>query len=151
MIEWLVTDSIEIVNVATPPLSVPVPIVVLPSLNVTVPVGVLAEPECLEALLAHFAAHDQDGACCRSIGISTNAIARMEERLFDEGFRTWSREGHWCKVIMRGFAVRRSVYLADGGFEHAYGRFAEFALAATMHRRGRRLGFATGAAVSMSE
>ena len=37
--EWLPTLSVEIFNVAIPPDSVPVPIVVAPSLNVTVPVG----------------------------------------------------------------------------------------------------------------
>jgi hypothetical protein len=40
VIEWLPTASEEIFNVATPPLNVPVPIVVTPSLNVTVPLGV---------------------------------------------------------------------------------------------------------------
>jgi hypothetical protein len=37
---WTPTDSVLVANVATPPLKVPVPIVVLPSLNVTEPVGV---------------------------------------------------------------------------------------------------------------
>jgi len=40
VIEWLPTASEEMFNVATPPLNVPVPIVVTPSLNVTVPLGV---------------------------------------------------------------------------------------------------------------
>ncbi len=34
------TDSAEVLNVATPALSVPVPSVIAPSLNVTVPVAV---------------------------------------------------------------------------------------------------------------
>ena len=40
MIEWLPKANAEVVNVAFPPLSVPVPSVVAPSLKVTVPVGV---------------------------------------------------------------------------------------------------------------
>ena len=40
MIEWLPRANVEVVNVAFPPLSVPVPRVVVPSLKVTVPVGV---------------------------------------------------------------------------------------------------------------
>src|SRR3712207_8484166 len=51
--------------------------------------------------------------------------SRMEERYFDDGFRKWSEEGHWCKVVLRGFAVRRDAYEAAGGFEHRYQRFAE--------------------------
>jgi hypothetical protein len=42
VIECGPTASALVLNVATPPLSVPVPIVVRPSLNVTVPVGVPA-------------------------------------------------------------------------------------------------------------
>ena len=40
MIEWLPTANAEVVNVAFPRLSLPVPSTVAPSLNVTVPVGV---------------------------------------------------------------------------------------------------------------
>ena len=40
VIEWLATDKVDVVNVALPLLSVPVPSVVDPSLKVTVPVGV---------------------------------------------------------------------------------------------------------------
>lgn len=40
VIEWLATDKVEVLKVALPLLSVPVPSVVEPSLKVTVPVGV---------------------------------------------------------------------------------------------------------------
>jgi predicted dehydrogenase len=106
-----------------------------------------AEPQCLEELLGFMERTDFDGACCRTVSASANPIARMEERLFDEGFREWSRPGHWCKVILRGFLVYRHVYLEDGGFAAEYGRFAEYLLAAELHSRGRRLGYASGAAV----
>lgn len=39
---WLPTVNAEVVNVATPPLSVPVPMGLPPSRKVTVPVGVPA-------------------------------------------------------------------------------------------------------------
>ena len=38
--EWVPTNRVEVVKVASPLLSVPVPSVVVPSLKVTVPVGV---------------------------------------------------------------------------------------------------------------
>jgi hypothetical protein len=44
VIEFVATGSVEVVKVATPPLSVPVPIVVVPFRNATVPVG-MSEPE----------------------------------------------------------------------------------------------------------
>ena len=46
---WVATDSADVENVATPPDSVPEPIVAAPSLNVTVPVGVPA-PELTVAV-----------------------------------------------------------------------------------------------------
>ena len=107
----------------------------------------LAEPECLEELVGYLARTRYDGAALRSVGIASNESARLEERYFDEGFRECAREGHWNKAILRGFAVRRDAYIAAGGFEAEWGRFSEFAIAIALHRRGRRLGYATGACV----
>jgi predicted dehydrogenase len=107
----------------------------------------VAEPECLEELVGYLARTRYDGACLRSVGIASNESARLEERYFDEGFRECSREGHWCKAILRGFAVRRDAYVAAGGFAGEWGRFSEFALAIALHRRGHRLGYAAGACV----
>jgi predicted dehydrogenase len=107
----------------------------------------IAEAECLEELVKFFATHDYDGACCRSVGICSNTMARMEERLFEEGFRAFSRRGDWRKVILRGFAIYRDVYFQEGGFEVEFGRFAEWAFAARLHSRGRKLGYAPGPAV----
>jgi hypothetical protein len=107
----------------------------------------IAEPECLEELVRFFTTHDYDGACSRSVGICHNAMARMEERFFEAGFREFSRRGDWRKVMWRGFAIYRDIYLEDGGLEHAFNRFAEYALAAKLHSRGRRLGYASGATV----
>ena len=44
MIEWEPKARADVENVATPPLSVPVPSVVAPSRNVTMPVGVPPVP-----------------------------------------------------------------------------------------------------------
>ncbi len=107
----------------------------------------IAEPECLEELVTFFATHDYDGACCRSVGDSPNVMARMEERFFESGFQAFSRKGDWRKVMWRGFAIHREIFLEEGGFEYDFDRFAEHALAARLHSRGRRLGYAAGATV----
>jgi hypothetical protein len=49
--------------------------------------------------------------------------------------------------MWRGFAIYRRIFLEEGGFEYEYDRFAEHALAARLHSRGRRLGYAAGATV----
>jgi predicted dehydrogenase len=106
-----------------------------------------AEPECLAELARYLASTPCGGACLRSVPGGDAPMARLERRLFDDGFVTWSRPGDWRKVIMRGFVLRRDVYAEVGGFEHRFDRFAEWALAATLHSRGIVLGYAAGAAV----
>ena len=49
--------------------------------------------------------------------------------------------------MFRGFAVTRRVYRDTGGFESRYGLFADRALAATLHARGYRTGWADRAIV----
>ena len=108
----------------------------------------IVEPDCLGELVKFFATHDYDGACCRSMSIHPpNGWARMEERLHETYLQMFSRQDDWRKVLLRGFAIYRDTYLQEGGFEHAFNRFAEWALAAKLHSRGHQLGYASAAAV----
>jgi hypothetical protein len=110
----------------------------------------VAEPNCLSSLLEYLAENESSyaGACIRSLPDgSSDPIANCERRWYDEGFAEWSREGDWRKVTIRGFGIRREVYLDSGGFEHRFGCFAETAMAATLADRGDRLGYAPAAAV----
>jgi len=107
----------------------------------------LAEPECLEELVTFFATHDYDAASCRIVAIYRNVIARMQARLFDAGFRIWSRPGDWRKVNIIGFGIYRDLYFHAGGYETDLERFADLALGAKLHSQGRRLGYAAGATV----
>jgi len=107
----------------------------------------IAEPGFIEEMLAYLTRSGEAGACGRTVAISPNRLARMEQVLYDEGFSTWSQPEHWCKVILRAFAVEKAAYLEAGGYETDYGRFAEFALAARLHSTGKRLGYAPAAAV----
>jgi predicted dehydrogenase len=107
----------------------------------------IAEPDFVEEMVAHLARTGEPGACGRTVAISPNGLARMEQVLYDESFNIWSQPGHWCRVILRAFAIERSTYLEAGGYETKYGRFAEFALAAKLHSTGNRIGYAPAAAV----
>jgi predicted dehydrogenase len=107
----------------------------------------IPEHRCLDEMLRYLEAGQLDGAVVRSIGICENAMARMEERFYEDAFAEQSQEGHWCKVFLRGVAITRAAYLDAGGFEYAYGRFSEHLLAAELHARGYRIGYAPGSAV----
>jgi hypothetical protein len=109
-----------------------------------------AQPECLAELVGHLQAHEGRyvGACIRTLSDrSSNALAQLEDRWYREGFESWSSEGDWRKVTIRGTALRRDVYKKSGGFRSEFGCFAECLLAAELDLGGYRLGFAPTAAV----
>jgi hypothetical protein len=108
------------------------------------------EPRCLAELIAYLEAHDgrYHGACIRSAPDgSSHPLAMAEARWYQHGFSTWSGEGDWRKVTIRGTAVHRDAYADVGGFKSAFGCFAETLLAAELHADGYRLGYAPAAAV----
>lgn len=107
----------------------------------------VAEREAMDELIFYLEHHDVDGCCIRSTPICDNRLAWMESRMYDEGFLEWSKPDSWCKVIIRGFALRRPVHDAVGGFNHRYIRFSEWLMAADLHRLGYRLGYAPGPSV----
>lgn len=107
----------------------------------------IAEPECLEALADYFATHDVEAAGCTSDALPGNRFSDMEQRLYEEDLHERSQDGQWKKVTIRGFAVRRDIYLELGGLEPRYGHFAEPVLGAKLAERGCRVGFVPGAIV----
>ena len=107
----------------------------------------LADRDCVGELVGLIAAGEFVGACSTTVGIADNAYARLDQRLFDEGFREACRPGEWRKVWPHGFAIRRDAFLEAGGFEDRYEYFGEQLLAARLHRRGQRLGYAEDAVV----
>lgn len=107
----------------------------------------IPEPYCLQEMVIYLATHDYDGASCRSTYICPNAIARMEGRFYEAGLRDVSHHDDWRKVFPRGFAIYSGIFLKVGGFEHEFSFFAEWALAAKLHVRGHRLGYATRAVI----
>lgn len=108
----------------------------------------VAEPHAVAEALAFFARGVADGFCGRSTGIAPNAIARLEERMYDDGFVEWSRPEHFAKVIMRAVGLTREAYLETGGFKSRFDRFAEWLLAAELKQRGYRLLYAPGVGVA---
>lgn len=106
------------------------------------------EPHCyamtdtVAEIIAYFKEHGDDGFCANSSPVCENRIAQMEFLSFSEGWKTWSQEGNWCKVIIRGFGIRRKAYLSSGGFRTRYSRFAEWLYAADLHSAGYRIGYA---------
>lgn len=76
-----------------------------------------------------------------------NIPALTGEYLQVEGSRESLRQGDWAGDLPRGFAIYSSnLHLEVGGFDHAFDRFADRTLAAKLHSRGYRWGYAAAAA-----
>lgn len=103
----------------------------------------IAEDDCLEQVHSYLAENeDLAGACVKTYGGCPNTFAKVEETLFDGYFKGWSSPESWMKVLLRGFAIRKNVYLDAGGFDPRYNRFADTLLGAKLHKAGYRLGYA---------
>ena len=105
----------------------------------------LTEPHCLPAahaarrIVEFFQPRGVAAAWLESGHISRNRFARMEERLVEEDRQRRPDPDDWRHVSLRGFALRRSVYVEAGGLCPELGRFAEAVLAVRIQRRGWRL------------
>lgn len=87
-------------------------------------------------LLRFFAAKERRAGWLASACVAPNALARMEARLYQEEKRARRDPDDWRHVSLRGFAIRRHEFERAGGFEEAYGRFAEAVLARRLQRLG---------------
>jgi hypothetical protein len=76
----------------------------------------VARPGCLKAIDAYFATHEMQGACLHSEPGCLTPFAQAESIKFEQYFEEWSKPGDWRKVLVRGFAVKKSAYFEVGGF-----------------------------------
>ncbi|MDR3468479.1 MAG: glycosyltransferase [Xanthobacteraceae bacterium] len=107
----------------------------------------VARPGCLKAIADYFATQEMDGACLRSEPGCLTPFAKAESIKFEQYFEDWSRPRDWRKVLVRGFAVKKTAYFKSGGFEPNTAYFGDFALGAALHANGMRLGYILDAVV----
>jgi hypothetical protein len=98
----------------------------------------LAEPETAEALIRHFTESKAAAAILGGEPAESNAIARFETRLLEEGLRNQPAET-WRRVALRGLAIRRTAWIEAGKFATECGRLAEAILAVRLERLGGRI------------
>ena len=111
----------------------------------------LPAPDCLEAMdrfLTESTHPRLCGACCESVPAWGNAYQLIDATTFEEGFRFFLRTNDWRKLSIHGMALRRDLFLALGGMQHQYGRFAEMLLAAALRDGGHELGYAQESVVT---
>jgi hypothetical protein len=103
----------------------------------------LPEPETLAR--ADAVAHlnpEWAGFSCRSVPITDNLLSKIEAESYGRDIEFGMTEHPWRKVLDQCFVVRRSAYFQAGGFDPAFGHFAEWLLAARFHALGLTIGYA---------
>ena len=85
---------------------------------------------------------DCAGFSGRSLRITHNRLSVVEADLYEEDIRYGMEEHPWRKILDQLFVVRAAAYRDAGGFRGELGHFAEWHLAARMHQRGHRIGYA---------
>ncbi|HEX3244082.1 MAG TPA: hypothetical protein VHX16_01620 [Chloroflexota bacterium] len=99
----------------------------------------VADSGAIDATIGWFDSHSEAGFFALAGGISRNGLGRHEQRMFDTEFARWERSETWQRFHLRGTALRTESYVAIGGLEYRYGRFAEWLLSARLHVGGHRL------------
>ncbi len=83
------------------------------------------------------------GFSCKTTPLTHNMLSEIEAEMYDTHIRNELESGGWLKVLDQCFLVHREAYFGAGGFRPSFGHFAEWLLAAEMHRLGKIIGFCT--------
>ncbi|HEX5104602.1 MAG TPA: glycosyltransferase [Pirellulaceae bacterium] len=106
------------------------------------------ERNFLEQSAAIFADHpDWSGFSGRSIPVTHNLLSEIEAEMYNRDITRNMERHQWLKVLDQCFVIRQDAYRACGGVEPQFGHFAEWLLAARLHRQGSRIGFDPRAAI----
>lgn len=99
-------------------------------------------PQALRTLHDAALAHpDWAGFSCPTLPITHNLLSTIEAEIYDVHIRGELESTGWLKVMDQCFVLRQGDYVAAGGFRAEFGHFAEWLLAAELHRRGKQVGF----------
>ena len=102
----------------------------------------LPEPEALARADAAARANPEwAGFSCRSVPIAHNLLSKIEANWYGRDIEFGMNEHPWRKVLDQCFVVRRSAYFEAGGFDPAFGHFAEWLIAARFYALGLTIGY----------
>jgi len=82
------------------------------------------------------------GFSCKSLRITHNPQSIVEADMYEADIRYGMQEHPWRKILDQCFVVRTESYMDSGGFRAELGHFAEWHLAAQMHKKGYLIGYA---------
>jgi len=80
------------------------------------------------------------GFSFQTLPITHNLISEIEAEVYDTHIHKVLESSDWQKVVDQCFLIRRDDYYEAKGFRSLFGHFAEWLLAAEMHRLGKVMG-----------
>jgi hypothetical protein len=102
----------------------------------------LPESNTVSTILSAISEHPEwSGFSCATQPIIHNILSEIEAEVYDDHIHKSLESAGWLKVLDQSFLVRREDYFAAGGFRPDFGHFAEWLLAAELHRHGKVIGF----------
>lgn len=102
----------------------------------------LPKPDFLAQTAIVLDEHRQwSGFSGRSIPLTHNLLSEIEAEMYNEDISRNMQQHPWLKVLDQCFIVRRADYEAVGGLEPQFGHFAEWLLAARLHRSKFSIGY----------
>ena len=87
------------------------------------------------------------GFSCHSVPITDNLLSKIEAESYGRDIEFGMTEHPWRKVLDQCFVVQREAYFQAGGFDPAFGHFAEWLIAARLHALGLKIGYTPAARI----
>ncbi|QDV72412.1 glycosyltransferase family A protein [Botrimarina mediterranea] len=96
---------------------------------------VVAEEDCLSAVLREIETSDPPTAVLASGGLYAGRFPETIDRLFDDELPRRLAQG-WDTMVVRGTLVKRCLWKSLGGFQDQYGHYASLLFGAAMSQAG---------------
>lgn len=101
----------------------------------------LPYPQAVGSIVGAAAEHpDWSGFSCTTTPMTRTLLSKIEANIYDTHIRQGLDSSGWMKVIDQCFVIRRDDYFAANGFRPEFGHFAEWLLAAELHRQNMTIG-----------
>ena len=97
------------------------------------------ELDCLGAMLEELDSTGAPGVRGMSVPKAQGILGVLERDAFEGALRVEEDPDHWRKILIHSLAIRRQLFLEEGGLRPVYGDFAPWPLAIALHSGGQRL------------
>ena len=96
----------------------------------------IAEHDFVSHFLRAFENPEVQALRCTTVGMADGKLKEFERDVFETSFERGLAQTEWNRVLIHGFAMRRSLYEEMDGFREKSENFGPWELGARLHQRG---------------